>query len=304
MTIASVAISLHLLDGTPHGPRVVECRSSPLRVHAARWLDMQLLFDAGLPAAPSVYLFTGPARNGNAVIAVRPGEASDIRRRLLEHAQDTTKARFHEIFAVTAVDGRLAKPDVRYLEARFHEIAASLASSHLDVDKIPAVMSYSAVERTSLEILLQHCRQLLRAAGCLALDCEGLPALITPPDSDEETVRLDFDQSGGQDEHELVYDAIWARGYPHRDGFVVRAGSDVRRRENAGLLAPMAERRRFLLNAGVLGEMPGVSDRWRLMRDILLNSELIAAKVVTGAHQSNRGIWRRISPSARMIVAK
>lgn len=303
--VTGTAVTLHLLAGAAFGPRVAESRASPLRVHAARWQELASLLEAGLPATPAVYMLTGPTQSGPALLAVRPGEAGDIRRRLLEHAQDEGKSRFHEVYVVTAVDGRLGKFDVRYMEARYHELVAGVRGVLLDVEKIPAVAACPAPERDILESLIGQSRLLLYAAGCRALDSEGLPFGSVEPEPDNTTVRLDFDIEGTlADEHELNYDGIWARGFPHRDGFVVRAGSDVRRRENSALLAPMAERRRFLRQEGALGEIPGITDRWRLMRDIIVNSELTAAKVLTGAHQSNRGIWRRLSPSTRMIVAK
>lgn len=300
------AVTLHLVNGTNYGPRIADARTSPLRVHAGRWAEHPALFAAGLPASPAAYLFTGPCAGGTAQLSVRPGEALDIRRRLLEHAQDGTKSRFHEIFVVTAVDGRLGKADIRYLEARFHEIAASVPGIVLEVDKIPAVATCNPAERDTLESLLAQSRTLLHAAGCRALDCEGLPLAASVQDTEPDSaVRLDFDMEGTMaDEHELTYDGLWARGFPHMDGWVVRAGSDVRRRENSALLGPMSERRRFLQREGALGEIPGVVDRWRLMRDLMCNSELTAAKVLTGAHQSNRGIWRRLSPTARIIVAR
>lgn len=304
--INGTAITLHLINGHSYGPRVAECRTSPLRVHASRWPEHPALFSSGLPAAPAVYVFTGPAQSGAPLLAVRPGEAMDIRRRLLEHALDSTKARFHEIFVLSAVDGRLGKADIRYLEARFHELVAGMPGTVLEVDKIPSVANCHPWERDTLEVLISQARLLLHAAGCRALDSEGLPLAAIVPDHElEAAVRLDFDIEGTLgDEHELNYDGIWARGFPHRDGFVVRAGSDVRRRENSALLGPMSERRRFLQREGALGEIPGVTDRWRLMRNIMVTSELTAAKVLTGAHQSNRGIWRRLSPAARIIVAK
>ena len=302
---AGTAVTLHHLNGIIGGPRIVEARTSPLRVHASRWSEYSALLSFGLPAAPAVYVFTGPTRSGAPMLAVRPGEAGDIRRRLLEHAQDASKARFHDIFVVTAVDGRLGKADVRYLEARLHELVPATPGAILDVDKVPAVTSCHPAERDTLETLIEQSRLLLHSAGCRAFDSEGAPIATVMPEVDETLVRLDFDMVDTPvGEFELVYDGIWARGFQHRDGFVVRAGSDVRRRENSALLGSMSERRRFLQRERALGEIPGVVDRWRLMRDFMCASELTAAKMITGAHLSNRGIWRRLPPASRIIVTK
>lgn len=305
MSVSGTAVTIHHLNGSISGPRVVESRTSPLRVHASRWAEHAALLSVGLPAAPAVYVFTGPTQSGPPLLAVRPGEAGDIRRRLLEHSQDHLKSRFHDLFVVTAVDGRLGKADVRYIEARFHELVPATPGTLLDVDKVPAVTFCHPAERDTLETLIEQSRLLLHAAGCRAFDSEGVPVAAAVPEVEETPVRLDFDQAESPvGEFELVYDGIWARGFQHRDGFVVRAGSDIRRRENSALLGPMSERRRFLQREQALGEIPGVGDRWRLMRDFMCASELTVAKMVTGAHLSNRGIWRRLSPTSRIIVAK
>lgn len=300
------AMTLHLINGDVHGARVAESRMSPVRVHAGRWDDLPSLLSAGIPSAPGSYIFTGPSQQNPSLLAVRPGEANDVRRRLLEHSNDVEKSSFHSVYVVTGIDGRLTKTDVRYLEARYHELVQASQGAILDVEKIPSVAGCAPADREVLEALLWQSRQLLHCAGCRAFDLGGLPMGLEGPEVDDAAVRVDFEggSPSDSDEHELIYDGVWARGYALPDGFVVRAGSDIRRRENAALLGPMTERRRYLLRCGVLGEIPGVLDRWRLMRDILVASELTAAKIVTGAHQSNRGIWRRLSPTDRLIIAR
>lgn len=65
-----------------------------------------------------------------------------------------------------------------------------------------------------------------------------------------------------QDERYLSHDGTSSWDYLVNDGsFVVRAGSDVRMRENKALLPPIAMRRRRLDELVVLGELPGAQDR-------------------------------------------
>lgn len=66
-----LAVTVHYFTGTPTGPRTAESRTSPLRVHAARWCDLSCLIAAGQPAAPAAYLLTGPAQSGAPALAVR-----------------------------------------------------------------------------------------------------------------------------------------------------------------------------------------------------------------------------------------
>jgi hypothetical protein len=293
-------IGVVLLSGHHDGPRIIECRTFPLRVYAAPWSNLPVLLDAGLPGTAGIYLLSGRCGPGGR-LAVRPGEAGDLRRRLLEHAADPTKSKYEEIYVVASSDGRLSKSDSRHLEARIHEIVMAGNLAILQVDRVPSVHGCSFSETVVLDELLHQSRELLHAAGCRVLDAPRMPIYSAVDDRDDGLVELV--DSGGvhPDEHALDYDRCWSWGYPVVDGFVVRAGSDVRRRQNAALLPGISARRNRLLEAGLLGEMPGVTDRWRLLGNFKVASALIAAKVVTGAHVSNSGIWRRLAPANRII---
>jgi len=303
MTHLGTTVTVHYRDGGIDGLRTADSRTSPLRVHASAWSDFGRLLDGGLPPSHGIYLLTGAGNGGR--LAVRPGEANDLRRRLSEHAADPTKSGFTDVYAVSAVDLRLTKSDCRYLEARVHELVAQMPGRLLEVERIPAVAECSAHERDDLETLLAQARTLLHAAGCRALD-DRLPwTESVPVEREEGVVEVTLETSGAvEDEHELVYDGVWARGYPTSDGgFVVRAGSDIRIREGAALLPGISSRRRMLSERGVLGTMPGITDRWRLLANVYCSSPLLAGKVITGAHLS-RGIWQRISPADRIVLAK
>lgn len=300
-----LTINIHYASGHHDGPRIAESRTSPLRAFASRWVDLQGLLAAGLPPTHGVYLLVGPHKNGSACLAVRPGEASDVRRRLMEHAADPTKSSFEEVYVMCSVDGRFTKLDVRYLEARLHELVEASSAAILEVERVPPVFAPALAEVATLETWLEQSRILWHAEGCRAIDAGSLPLAANAAEADDGAIAFDSTKmSESLDEFELTYDGIWARGAAHPSGFLVRAGSDIRRRENAALLTPIADRRRWLQRQSVLGELPGVRDRWRLMADVLLPSALIAAKTITGAHVTDRSIWRRLSGSSRLLVAR
>jgi hypothetical protein len=292
--------TVHLVRGDRDGPRIVESRTSVLRVHAAPWRDFESLLSAALPTTPGFYLLTAWTAPGKK-IAVRPGEAGDLRRRLQEHFADPGKAHFDEVYCVSALDQRLSKDDVRYAESRIHEMVAASTHAELEVSQMPPLFSRPVAEKASLEGLLEQARDLLWVAGCRALDAPRMPVPTATEEKEEGDVEI-VHFSGSQDEHFLSYDSMSCWGYLLPDGsFVVRAGSDMRRRENQAILPPIASRRRKLTQLGVLAEMPGSEDRWRLLANIRFQSPLLAAKVMTGAHISNRGVWQRIAPSARLL---
>ena len=299
MTLGST-ISVHMIRGDRDGPRIIESRTSVLRVHAAPWRDFEALLGAGLPATPGFYALTSWTAPGRR-ISVRPGEAGDVRRRLQEHFADTGKRHFDEVYCVTALDQRLSKHDVRYAESRIHEMVAASLHAELEVSQMPPLYSRPLAEKAPLEGLLEQARDLLWVAGCRALDAPRVPMPVPAEEREEGDVEI-VHFSGSQDEHFLSYDSMSCWGYLLQDGsFVVRAGSDMRRRENQAILPPIASRRRKLTQLGVLAELPGSEDRWRLLANIRFQSPLLAAKVMTGAHISNRGVWQRVAPSARLL---
>lgn len=295
-------VTVHYLHGTITGPRVVDCRTTPLRILACPWGEFADLLPV-LPASAGVYMLSKPSAQGVARLSVRPGEAQDLRRRLTEHYADPSKSSFKEIYAVSSLDNRLSKSDVRYMEARFHELLAANGSV-LEVERIPAVSALAIHDRDVLETLIDHSRLMLSAAGCLSIDTPQLTQLQR--EQEIELIEVEANASLiSEDEHELTYDGVWSRGYPTADGgFLVRAGSDIRRRENGALLPNISQRRKTLAAMGVLGTLPGVADRWRLLANLRCSSMLTAAKIVTGAHVTNRGVWQRIAPDNRTVVAK
>lgn len=305
MSNLGTAVTVHYLNGKVDGPRIVSSRTSPLRVFASNWSDVASLTTEVLPPNPGFYALTRPLVTGGARLAVRPGEALDVRRRLCEHAVDPGKTSFAETYCVVAMDDRLSKSDIRYLEARAHEIVAAAPGCVLEVEKVPAVASCPPHDRDVLEGLLLQARIMLHAAGCRAFDAHNLPFSCEHADPDEGVIEVRSESlADAEDEHELSYGGIWSRGYPTADGgFVIRAGSDIRRRENNALLPAVSNRRRMLAEKGVLGSMPGVTDRWRLLANVYCSSSLLAAKVCTGAHVSHKGIWQRIAPASRIILA-
>lgn len=300
--LAGTTSTLHFLNGRIDGVRTVRSRTSPLVVFAGPWADLGELLANGLPGSHGIYCLTGPMTAGR--LAARPGEASDLRRRLLEHASDPTKSAFAEVFALAAVDDRLDKSSCRYLEARVHEIIAAQPGRVLEVERMPLVPDLARYERDTLEAILEQARTLMYVAGCRALDAPHLPFEPAGPEKEEGLVEVQADVGASyEDEHELLYDSVWARGHPAGEGFVIRAGSDIRIREGAAQREGVSARRRLLLAKGVLGVLPNVHDRWRLLSNVWCSSALLAAKVVTGAHLS-RPIWQRISPQDRLVVAK
>jgi hypothetical protein len=135
--------------------------------------------------------------------------------------------------------------------------------------------------------------RLLFDAGCFAFHGSSAvhpqevaePASAADTEEDEAPIEIGVTATpGGAAEYQLAYADLWARGYDADTGFVVTAGSEVRRVINQSVNPILHTRRDELAEAGVLADIPGLRDRQRLTVSVWLPSPGIAAKVITGAH--------------------
>jgi hypothetical protein len=234
--------------------------------------------------------------------AIYVGETNNIGRRLSEHDLDADKEFAHEAFVLYGVRGlRFTREIVLYLQYYLTEAAEAAGIVKVIKGNPPRLPEIDALDEPLFERLLADALRLLFDAGLHAFDsAHGRPE----PESTEKTAAetMDAEDSGQMEigvelprnlEYELLYaDTIWARGYYNNAGqFVVAAGSDFRVTTNR-IQAPITDRRDRLRAAdGVLAEIPGASDRLRLMTEVRFPSMAIAAKVICGAHvDSSR--WR------------
>jgi hypothetical protein len=90
-------------------------------------------------------------------------------------------------------------------------------------------------------------------------------------------------------EVDLCYGALWARGYagkgdPRDQPLVIGAGSLMRTRDNASIIAKIRRRRARLLASDCVMPVPKSDDVVRFVKTVSFPSPAIAAKVLTGAH--------------------
>ncbi len=234
--------------------------------------------------------------------AIYVGETNNIGRRLAEHALDDEKQFAREVFVLYGVRGlRITREILLYLQYYLTEAAEAARVVRVIKGNAPRLPELDVLDEPLFERLLADAQRLLFDAGLHAFDSlHGMPEPESTEKSTADTVEAE--DSGQMDigvelprslEYEMLYnDSIWARGYRNNGGqFVVAAGSDFRVTPNR-IEAPITDRRDRLRAApGVLAEIPGASDRLRLMTEVGFPSMAIAAKVMTGAHlDSSR--WR------------
>jgi hypothetical protein len=111
----------------------------------------------------------------------------------------------------------------------------------------------------------------------------------------------------GVEQSELKYCDLWARGFPLNPQdpddkrFVVAPGSEIRTATNGGVINGIVTKRNMLEEKGFLMPIPGIADRKRLVRSIVLPSRDNAAKVCAGA-MIDRYSWRALPDSQPVLI--
>jgi hypothetical protein len=163
--------------------------------------------------------------------------------------------------------------------------------------------------RATHDRIVADALRMLFDAGCHFLQAPDRAATRPQPEPEEPSDRADSGEMEigvtttpvGASELELVYGDLWARGYWYQQHFVVSAGSEVRTQTNSSCDDVTRARRDDLFRAGVLQPIVGIETRRRLVVAVAFPSVAIAAKVIAGAHTSNR--WLPLSRSRVVVLA-
>jgi hypothetical protein len=248
------------------------------------------------------------------------GETNSLYRRLSEHLLDSTKAFAREVFVVTGLgDASFDKTTAVFLQWALDHAAGKAGLVAVLKGVNPRLLDLPSWRRATLDRIVQDALRLLFDAGAFHSNCcSMLPMLrdsdpAEPASSDIARGTIEADEAGqmeigvtatplGAPEFELAYGDLWARGYPSGDGFVVTAGSEVRTLINPSVNPILYTRRKDLADAGVLVEIPGLSDRMRLTVSVWFPSSAIAAKVITGAHVASNK-WAALRNPKPFVIA-
>jgi hypothetical protein len=244
------------------------------------------------------------------------GESTRIGRRLCDHSVDQSKAFAREVFVITkcGIDP-LHMTAAIYLQA--HLTRAAEEARLVTVQKGTGAQALDPSLRQAAPYfqMAKITERLLFDAGCTAFHSNGAAQpIMRPHDVAEPAPTADVEDDAapieigvaatpaGAAEYQLAYAGLWARGYAADDGFVVTAGSEVRRDINASVNAILHTRRNQLAVAGVLAEIPGVDDRFRLTAAVWFPSSAIAAKTITGAHVASNK-WMPVADPRPFVLA-
>ncbi|MBR0990738.1 hypothetical protein JQ580_08435 [Bradyrhizobium japonicum] len=224
------------------------------------------------------------------------GESSRIGRRLYDHSCDPSKGFAVEVFVITKCGlDPLDKTAALYLQAHLTRVAEDAGVITVQKGTGAQAIDPSLRHATTYFKMAKIAERLLFDAGCVAFQNHPAAPNTLPDDLSEPLAPISEDdaapieigvltRNAGTEEYQLAYGDLWARGCYADAGFVVTAGSELRRETNPSVNPILHARREELLDAGVLADIPGLRDRQRLTVSVWFPSPSIAAKVVTGAH--------------------
>ena len=276
-------LRVHLVDGDLEGLRHVDSLASMVTVTAAplpllnsftKNVDNKIGFMAYVCEGPLSYIGHGYAE-----------------RRLGERLSEADRNRIDQAYIVHSVDPRFDKDLVERIEDRLIEVArtqfAPLAND-------PMVGGLGKASRSpAIEELLRDIRQKLRTAGCRLFEYRhpaGKPGPVIC-NGVEVVKSADFEKMEKTQPVRLTCYGLKASACTVGSRFIVVPGSEFSLVARKGLTKHNLDRHAFVKDAGVLEDIPGVTDRARLLEPLAFESEAVAAKIVVGKHVGSK-VWK------------
>jgi hypothetical protein len=288
--------------GGIEGYREVHDGVTDMVVSSFAWATMR---EVPIVAVPACYLLV----DHNSVYL---GETVDIKRRLNEHARDSSKNFAREVYLITAAH-RLSElwsdsTTAEFLQCELTDLAEQAALVEVVKGANPRIPGLSNDRRAMLEPLVRHCQRLLFDAGCRVFRSNAPTQRRAAADAES----LGSDPAGPMrigvnatpipgSELELAYGDLWVRGFPHEGRFVVMAGSEVRSSVNESAWDWVKDDRHQLRAAGALLPIAGLEDRERLGVAIEFGSASSAAKLVTGSRDGGKWVPLRSQPTQTIV---
>jgi Domain of unknown function (DUF4357) len=279
-------LKLYLVDGTPSGVITAELGISSVKAAVASRTALLDLIRRDEAGRTGVYLLLGPDPDlpGRSLVYVWEGD--QVRSRLREHDNDEKKDFFTRAVLFVTKDDNLTKAHGRYLESRLIVAIRDAGRSKLVNGTEPESKGLPEPEIADMERVLDEIEVLLPILGF---------DVLTPPIQDtkvRESLAPGATVSRAEAPAIFLMDVQKAKGRAvERSGeFVVLAGSTALRRETPGIPQSTFERRKALVEAGVL--VPDNDpDLYIFSQDASFGSASGASTVIAGRSDNGRTSW-------------
>lgn len=220
-------------------------------------------------------------------------------RRLGERLTDENRNQIERAYVIHSLDPKFGKDVVQSLEDCLLEIART---NGVPLANDPAVggLGESAARSPEIEELLRDVLHKLEVAGCDLFEqrhpasrhsntvCDGVEVIRPGKLSRLKKTRP----------IQLKCGDLRAQACRVGPKLIVLPGSDFSLIEKKGLTKYNRERRRRIRKAGVLIELPGVTNRARLRVGLAFESAAVAAKLISGKHIHAAAWQAAVRPAA------
>ncbi|AVM76074.1 GIY-YIG nuclease family protein [Magnetospirillum gryphiswaldense] len=313
------SIRLFLADGTPGGIVTAEIMNWTGHVMTAPRSRLADLIQRPEAGRTGIYILSGTDPDGGYKPLVYVGETDSVIKRLAQHNKDDAKGFWEQTCVVTSKDQNLTKAHARYLESRLIQIAKESGRVTLVNNTSPDVPMLPEADLSDMEFFIEQLRVVLPVLGLEVLK-EAASSLLA-----QERQRADSPATGnapvdlGLDLGEVLNTALtsqFPRLRPSLSGtaspefelrdnklgltaraieidgeMVVLKGSQARKDEGDSLTGTLRQRRRELLNAGILTEAPGNPRLYVFTADTPLKSPSQSSTLILGRSDNGRLSW-------------
>ena len=260
-------IRMLVVDGDPDGIRMLE---------RSNWTGKAIVFPRSLVQKvrllpeykkPGVYLLCGdPSEDGATTLYV--GEGDPVSSRIDQHFAKKEFWTWGVFF--TSSDATLNKVHIQYLEAELVRLAHEAKRVNLDNANTPQKPSLSASDEAEASGFLAN------MLGILPL--VGIDAFENAPKPEKHDQILHLKAKGAE-----------GNGYEATSGFVIRADSKARKKEQPAIPPFIHDwRSKLLANGGLVEE----GEFLRFTQDCLLSSPSAAAAMLLGGAANGRALWK------------
>lgn len=313
------SIRIFLVDGTPHGPRVVEragWTGSCLAFARADYSQTRSRPEVG---RTGVYVLIGPDPSALRSQRVYVGEADEVRARLDSHQKE--KDFWTQGLVLSTTNRSLNKAHVRYLEARLLAIARTADVAALDNGTAPPTPHLSEAEVADMEAYLENALILFPLVGVNVFEATvrrggkavasastaTLPVPSAPntatdgralqgvagegPHKQAEPVRGVYSGVGAltSSTYFLASAEVRAEAQDDAAGFIVQSGATTS--ASMGVLDRGYAQLRARLEAQGLLVTDGAGNL-QLIRSYTFDSPSAAASVLAGGNRNGRVAWK------------
>jgi hypothetical protein len=273
------SVRLFFADGSANGLIVAHVGNWNGKVLAAPRTRLGDLLKRSEASRTGIYILKGPDPDRPGGNMAYVGEADDVAARLRIHLRSGDKDFFDRVAIAVSSDDNLTKAHARFVESRLIKLVQQAGAAPLTNSTDPDFRRLPEADRADMEYFLEQLMLVLPILGFDLFRRSGQGAAHGASSADGEVV-FTFSTAGAS-----------ATARETDDGFVVMAGSTVRRTPSGTFPAGYLALRDQLVAGGKLiaGQTP---DLYTFTVDVAFTSPSTAASVVAARSASGPREWK------------